>query len=247
MRYLDPERLLALDEQAFRSARPYPFVNPAGLLHDEAFEALRDNLPPAEWFETSFGKARKHGQRSHDRFQLKWREGLELPAPWQGFIDELRGSEYREFLARMIGNDAFEVGFNWHYTPAGCEVSPHCDAAWKLGSHIFYLNSEADWDPAWGGETVILDDGGRFSPRSAPEFQDFHRAVGSESVGNYSLLFIRNGNSWHGVRRIACPEGRLRRVFIVVIRRVPLGRRLRSRLLRPGVAKRHAATSALGG
>ena len=54
-------------------------------------------------------------------------------------------------------------------TTATC--SPHCDAVWKLGSHIFYFNE--DWNPGWGGETLVLDDGGRFSRRSAPDFDDF--------------------------------------------------------------------------
>jgi len=33
----------------------------------------------------------------------------------------------------------------------GCAVSPHCDAVRKLATHIFYFNTEADWDPGWGG------------------------------------------------------------------------------------------------
>jgi len=36
-------------------------------------------------------------------------------------------------------------------------------------------------------------------------------------MGNYSLLFTRRGNSWHGVREISCPPGYYRKVFIVVI------------------------------
>jgi hypothetical protein len=35
-------------------------------------------------------------------------------------------------------------------------------------------------------------------------------------MGNRSLFFGRNGNSWHGVRPITAPEGKLRQVFIVV-------------------------------
>jgi hypothetical protein len=43
--------------------------------------------------------------------------------------------------------------------------------------------------------------------------------------GNRSLLFARQGNSWHGVREIRCPEDRMRKVFIVVIDRyVPVSR-----------------------
>ena len=41
--------------------------------------------------------------------------------------------------------------------------------------------------------------------------------LASENLGNYSLLFQRRGNSWHGVREIRCPQGRYRKIFIVVI------------------------------
>ncbi len=227
MRYLDDDRLAALDDAAFRDARPYPWVNPAGLLREDAFRQLRETLPPVEIFEASFGKARKHGQRSHDRYALSYREDLPIAEAWHDFVAELNGPDYRAFLRRMMGSDAFEPMFHWHYTPSGCEVSPHCDSWWKLGSHIFYFNTEDDWDPSWGGETVILDDQGRFSFRSAPEFADFDAAMGSQSLGNRSLLFVRNGRSWHGVRPIACPKGALRKVFIVVIKRRGVVERLR--------------------
>jgi hypothetical protein len=109
-------------------------------------------------------------------------------------------------------------------------VSPHCDAKRKLGSHIFYFNTEEDWDPAWGGGTVILDDAGRFDARSAPAFEDFVAFEPAQALGNHSLLFVRNGNSWHGVREIRSPQGALRKVFIVVIERASLAARLRRRL-----------------
>jgi hypothetical protein len=72
-----------------------------------------------------------------------------------------------------------------------------------------------------------LDDGGRFSRRSAPAFEDFDSAQAAPSLGNHSLLFVRNGNSWHGVHPIHCPPGLLRKIFIVVIERSTLGMRLR--------------------
>ncbi len=119
------------------------------------------------------------------------------------------------------------VRFHWHYTPASCQVSPHTDSKKKLASHIFYLNDETDWDPAWGGETVILDDGGRLPRRSAPRFEDFEGGRSAETLGNRSLLFMNGPHAWHGVREVACPEGALRKVFIVVVDKPDLGRRLR--------------------
>lgn len=227
VQYLDETALNGLDARAFRERRPYPWWNVAGALKEEAFQRLRADLPPVAMFQKVFGKARRYGQQSHDRYALEYEPGLKLPPSWQAFIDELQGPVYRAWLARMMGTDAFDLQFHWHYTPAGASVSPHCDAKRKLGSHIFYFNTEDDWDPAWGGGTVILDDGGRFSPRSAPSFEDFESVEPAESLGNRSLLFMRNGNSWHGVRELRCPPGALRKVFIVVIERATLGMRLR--------------------
>ena len=98
-------------------------------------------------------------------------------------------------------------------------MSPHCDSRRKLGSHIFYFNTAQDWNPAWGGETLLLDDGGSFNRKSAPHFDDFRHVTVAEALDNRSLLFARTGHSWHGVREIKCPEGQLRKVFIIVINR----------------------------
>ncbi|GAB4169190.1 MAG: hypothetical protein Kow0020_02800 [Wenzhouxiangellaceae bacterium] len=230
MQFLDTQRLDALDGERFRTTRPFPWVNPQGLLTDEGFAALIEHLPDVSVFKPVFGRVRKHGQQSHDRYALEWSDDAPVHEVWKAFVAELQGPVYRDFLARMIGHQRFRLRFHFHYTPNGCSVSPHCDAVWKLGSHIFYLNTEKDWKPEWGGETLILDDNGRFKPSSAPAFEDFDRAMPSESLGNRSLLFIRQGNSWHGVRPIHCPEGHLRKVFIVVIDSDRPWYRLRSRL-----------------
>ena len=117
----------------------------------------------------------------------------------------------------MFGRGGLWLNFHWHYAPASASVSPHCDSPRKLGSHIFYMNDPRDWDPAWGGETVVLDDEGKFATRSAPKWEDFKSATPAVAIGNRSFLFARRGNSWHGVRAIPCPEGKLRKVFIVVV------------------------------
>jgi hypothetical protein len=233
--YLNVERLDAVDAAAFRARKPFPWVNPEGLLTDEGYRCLREALPDASRLAPVFGVARAHGQQSHDRFALEYHDGLDVPEPWRAFVRELRGAAYRRFLRRMIGRGLLRLSFHWHYTPSGCSVSPHCDNRRKLGSHIFYFNTAADWDPAWGGETLILDDGGRFHRRSAPAFEDFEDVTAAEMLGNRSLLFARGARSWHGMREIRCPEGALRKVFIVVIddwvRAVPGGvvRRLRGK------------------
>lgn len=228
--FLDGSKLEAIRGDEFRATRPFPWANPAGLLTDDGYAELIEHLPPVEQFKPVFGRVRKHGQQSHDRYALEWHDDLPVSPVWKSFVDELRGPVYTDFLTRMIGHSDFALKFHFHYTPNGCSVSPHCDAVWKLGSHIFYLNTGEDWKPEWGGETQVLEDHGRLKAGSAPSFDDFDEALSSESIGNRSLLFIRQGNSWHGVRPIQCPEGHLRKVFIVVINNAKPWYRLRSRL-----------------
>lgn len=217
MTYLDYARLEALDAEVFRNRSPYPWCNPEGLLTESGYQQLLQTLPDVSLFTPMFGIERSHGQKPHDRFTLEYREDLEVAAPWHALVEELRGSEYGRFLRRLFDRGRFTLNFHWHYTPRGCSVSPHCDARRKLGSHIFYFNTADDWEPAWGGDTLILDDHDRFKRNSAPDFADFDQAFAGESLGNRSLLFQRQGNSWHGVREIRAPEGRYRKVFIVVI------------------------------
>ena len=225
MTFLDVNQLQAIDPVSFRAQTPYPWVNPAGLLTDAGYDHLRETLPDVSLFKSHFGETRVSGQQNHDRFSLPYRDDLPVAAPWKAFVAELRDKDYQTFLRRLIGVRSFELSFVWHYTPQGCSVSPHCDSRRKLGSHIFYFNTEQDWDPAWGGETLILDDGGRFEHRSAPQFEEFEHIAATEALGNRSLLFARKERSWHGVRKLTCPQEHLRKIFIVVINRYsPLDR-----------------------
>jgi hypothetical protein len=227
MTYLDFARLNEIDPLAFQCQKPYPWINPEGLLTEEGYRRLLDTLPDVSLFAQRFGVKRAHGQQSHDRFVLEYRGDLEVAQPWKEFVAELRGEPYQAFLRRLIGVRSLELSCHWHYTPNGCSVSPHCDAEHKLGSHIFYFNTAEDWDPAWGGQTLILDDSGRLDRKSAPCFDDFEHEIISAALGNRSLLFARKGRSWHGVREVRCPQDRLRKVFIVVINRLTPIDRLR--------------------
>jgi len=214
--YIDFSKLASINTKSFRNANPFPWINPQGVLTAEAFELLVNDLPDISLFTESFNVERKYGQTTHDRNVLEYQDGIQIPAHWQAFIDELRAEKYRKFIAELLGHSHFRFRFHWHFTPAGCSVSPHCDSKTKLGSHIFYLNTGSDWDPAWGGETIILDDHGNFSTESHPDFDDFDEQISAETMENRSLIFGRRGNSWHGVRAITCPADKFRKVFIIV-------------------------------
>lgn len=226
--YLDIDRLQSITTERFQDADPFPWINPEGLIADDGYQELVANLPDPERFRSSFGKRRRHGQASHDRFVLNYNDKLDLPASWRQFVAELKGPAYRRFLQRLLDAEKFDLTFHWHYTPNGCSLSAHCDAEWKLGSHIFYLNTDDEWDESWGGQTLILDDGGAFSHRSAPDIDAFRKVIPSKATGNRSLLFQRTDHSWHGMYPLAQPDGVLRRVFIVEVRKVDITTRVRT-------------------
>ena len=214
--FLNPAILESIDPEAFQNMQPFPWVNPQYFIRQERYGELLETMPPIDQFRAFFGKQRKHGQASHDRYVLDYERGMELSPQWSDFVEELCGDVYRRFVCQLLDVSHVRFRFHWHFTPNGGEVSPHCDSKGKIGSQIFYLNTEKDWQWDWGGETVILDDKGRIDADNAPAFEDFDAEYPAETRDNRSLIFGRRGNSWHGVRRINCPENYYRKVFIVV-------------------------------
>lgn len=219
-----------IDSESFQERRPFPWINVQGFVNDDAFRRLCDTLPDINVFTKHSGREGGYG----DLYALQYRPGLEVPQPWRSFIAELEGTEYRNFLCRLFGlaSQRIELTMHWHFEGTGFCISPHVDARRKIGSHIFYLNTEADWDPRWGGQTLVLDDGGHLGATCRPDFGDLRQVVASEMLGNQSFIFQRTEHSWHGVRPLECPPNKLRKVFIVVINRINLQvlwRRLRGK------------------
>jgi hypothetical protein len=237
MRYLDFDRFKAFDAAQFRATHPYPWINPRGLLTDAGYQRLLDNMPDISLFEKKFGYGRVAGQKPHDRYSLEYTTDTPVPEPWREFIAELCSDDYRHTLAKLFGARKINLRLHWHYTPNGCSVSPHTDSVREHGSQLFYFNKEGEWAPAWGGDTLVLDDGGRLDFASAPSLKDFDHEIAARSIGNYSLIFERTRNSWHAVREIRCPEGRMRRVFIVVANPENLYRTIRDRVMRKQVQR----------
>ena len=216
MAYLNSAVLDAIDPGDFQAIPPYPWVNPQYFIMQDRYSELLQSMPDISQFRAFFGKQRKHGQGSHDRYILDYERGMELASGWRDFVEELCGDSYRRFICQLLNVSDVRFRFHWHFTPNGGEVTPHCDSKGKIGSQIFYLNTEDDWQWDWGGETVILDDKGRIDADNAPSFEDFDAQYPAATQDNRSLIFGRRGNSWHGVRRINCPEDFYRKVFIVV-------------------------------
>jgi len=217
MHYLNREVLESLSAETFQKAKPYPYAHIVHSLTAEGYARLRETLPGVEKFDKHVDMKRGHGQMPHNRFMLHYKAGLELPKPWQEFLDELRGDYYQKLLRRLLGPKTYIPTFSWHYAWQGCSVSPHCDAARKRATHIFHFNDENDWDPAWGGQTLILVSGNPIPTHSAPTFDELTVAAAHGPAGNGSLLFQRTPISWHGMKPLACPEGKLRKIFSVTL------------------------------
>ena len=235
MHYLNFDKFEAIDAAQFRSASPYPWINPQGLLTEKGYERLLNDMPELSLFEKKFGYGRIAGQKPHDRYSLEYAPDSPVPQPWKEFIAELCSDRYRYKLAKLFGARKINLRFHWHYTPNGCSVSPHTDSVREHGSQLFYFNDEQKWDPSWGGDTLVLDDGGQLEFESAPRLDEFKNEIAAKSIGNYSLIFERTRHSWHAVREINCPEDRLRRVFIVVTNPDNLYRKVRDRVMRKQV------------
>ena len=222
MEYLNRNCLAGVSSEVFRKQHPFPWLNMPKILTDAGFRRLCENMPDLSLFNRDEGQTRAYGQAPHDRYSLHSRAGLVLPQPWMDFLSELQGEAYQTFLRCMLGSGSFLLTFEWHYAWRGCSVSPHCDAARKIATHLFYFSRE-DWDPAWGGQTLVLDDSERrYRTHSAPSFDELRVAASSEPSGNNSLLFQRTPHSWHGVRPLNCPSGTMRRLFKVTVNKLDL-------------------------
>ncbi len=217
MPFLNPSALAGQSAEAFRARAPFPWVEMEDVLTPDGYARLRDALPDVAGFDRKVGVKRAHGQKPHDRSILHYHPQMDLPQPWKEFLAELHGAAYQSFLQRMLGQRRYILTLEWYYAWQGCSVSPHCDARRKRATHIFYFNTEEDWQPEWGGEILMLEDAGRFRAHSAPDFDDLRVAASLTPRGNRSLLFARTEHSWHGVRPLQCPPGVLRKLFIVTV------------------------------
>jgi hypothetical protein len=238
--FIDYKVLRAFDVDGFKSRAPFPWENLKGFLTREGFRALYDNFPPIEQFEYHSNIRRDHNQRPHNRHYLAYENSIyhkkadsgvvrnhQLPEAWQRFMDELESSdEYQGFARRALGVSAFTTRYAWHVGSQGSEVSPHLDAANKLGTHILYFNTSDEWKPEWGGATLVL--GGRQTEAMNPDFADFETRTEARIVDNHSFLFKNTPTAWHGVSALTSPPGSYRRLFNIIFE-APAERRLLDR------------------
>lgn len=242
MKYLNVEAIKSLDHKQFASAKPFPWANPQGLLTETGFENLRMNLPEISIFEIDPGYNKD--KRSKNRWELNYDTNVPVPSPWVEFIKELKGVEYRNFLQRMLGIEKFNLRFQWHFCADGFSIVPHVDSVKKLATHIFYLNTERDWDEKWGGQTVILDNH-TYSRHDARQMSDFTQPIYSKMLNNRSLLWKNTDDSWHAASDVHCPKNALRLLFTVIIEQELSLRQKITRMVRDTVRKPEIAANSM--
>jgi hypothetical protein len=109
MTFLDEQRLDAIDPATFQHTKPYPWINPAGLLTDAGYRQLVETLPDISQFTPMFGVQRSHGQQAHDRYALEYRDDLDISPAWHAFVAELRGDRYGRGLETLFGRGRFQL------------------------------------------------------------------------------------------------------------------------------------------
>ncbi|MBI3252508.1 MAG: 2OG-Fe(II) oxygenase [Candidatus Omnitrophica bacterium] len=209
-----------VDPLFFQDRKPYPWMEWEGFLLPGAFERLRTNFPALNLFEKQKGIDRLYGQRPHNRYYLAHRSKpsfvRKLPQAWRRFIEEIdTNPDYQDFIRSFLGTSRFQIRYAWHLGSAGSEVSPHFDSDNKLGTHIFYFNTPADWRKEWGGSICVLS-GKKRGDLLNPDFTDFEECVEVGTLGNKSFFFKNSLSAWHGVRSLSCPPGNYRRLFNVI-------------------------------
>lgn len=227
--FLNYDKIESFEQSLFTDRKPFPWFDFEQFLTPEGFEALYQNFPSLALFEQHNGIERMFGQRPHNRYYLAYEtsiygtqkegEGLvkyeQLPQVWQAFIHELETSEpYHQWIKHLFQVSKFEIRYAWHVGMTHSEVSPHADGMEKIGTHIFYFNTQQDWNPDWGGSVLVLD--GKSTDAMNPEFTDFTSEIPAQIIDNHSFLFKNTPDAWHGVKPLTCPEGAYRRLFNVI-------------------------------
>lgn len=228
--FLNHDLLKSFPAEEFRRRRPFQWFESGQFLTPDGFRSLHRGFPDLGLFERHSGIGRAYGQRPHDRYYLAYRESIyhrgerpsggvvrreDLSPEWRLFIEELQTSEpYAGLIKSLFQVTRYSVRFAWHVGFAGCEVSPHVDAPEKIGTQIIYFNTSQDWDPAWGGSTLVLCD--KSTDAMNPDFGDFARAIPIRNVDGNSFVFKNGREAWHGMEPLRCPATAYRRIFNII-------------------------------
>lgn len=231
------------NKKEFYKTKPYPHINPQGLINEKYFKLLRDNDPYIE------SKSEFRGIRDNERefiFDFKASErkqklnGVYFPDIWMEFLDELDSNIYKDFISNLLDvpQNKYYLLFSWSYRHKHSH-NIHPDSEKKLATHLFYFLDETNWDESYGGQTSIFKK--RIIPKkpddkiikNLEDFKDERAFLGMSKkelyfyqfvknpiiMGNRSLLFKRSMKSFHGVfpYDTTLNGGAIRKVFFPVV------------------------------
>ena len=206
MKYINESVMSGLDAAAFQQQRPYPWLAiREGFLTADGFPRLADRCRSRSWFDKRFGEAQARPGAARPS-GAGIRPDLPLAQPWRELSTNSAALRIEAFSERMFGRRALRLILHWHYTPNGCSVSPHCDARRKLGSHIFYFNTDKNWQPDWGGETLHPRRQRPLSRRFGAQVRGLRPGHAGQGHRQFQLCCsMRRERSWHGAKEITLP------------------------------------------
>lgn len=228
MRFFDPQKFHEFRIEEFKQRHPFPYHSFSSFLRPDAFEKLYLNFPDVNLFKWQNGY--RGLQRPHGRYQLFYDRAIlknyqepgyctlpdHLPTIWQEFLLEIQSSRpYHSFIRSAFGVKLFAMRFEWHLLKSGTDISPHVDAPWRIGDHLFYFHSSTNWKSEWGGELDIFEKGSNLE--EAPEAEKLKVCAKISPLEAESVLLKNSKDSWHGVSPIHCPPDQFRRVFLINI------------------------------
>ena len=200
-----------LDEDALRrayaAAQPFPFLVIDGFLEARFAQELAAALPSLESARLAGREFRAVNERG--KVQVTRPEAF---SPAVRALNELMASQaLLDLLGRITGirgllADEELVGGGVHLMASGSHLDVHVDfnliaerGIYRRLNVLLFLNE--GWDDAWGGELELWDEGVR------------HRHHAFAPRLNRLVLFETSERSFHGVRKVLCPQGATRRSF----------------------------------
>jgi hypothetical protein len=154
--------------------------------------------------------------------------------PWQ-LVDstDRHPSSLKERIAKKYhekirGRKTVRLGFEFSVLPDGAAVPLHTDAAFKLVSLLYYF-PDPDWETQWGGGTCFYKVKDGYTPWQLWKSYYLDKAEEARFYNEHELItetafapnrisgFVKTDNSWHEVKPLRLPEGRLRRSLCINI------------------------------
>jgi hypothetical protein len=200
---LDEEAL----RRAYRAAEPFPFVVIDGFLEAGFARELASSLPSLE-------SARRSGREFkavNERGKVQVTRSEAFPPAVRALNELMAAPALLGALERITGvrgllADEELVGGGIHLMDRGAHLDVHVDFdrieernLYRRLNLLLFLNE--DWKDEWGGELELWD----------ADVKRRHHAFAPRL--NRLVLFETSDHSFHGVRRVRCPDGVLRRSF----------------------------------